>query len=321
MNSSDKIKSLAGMLQSRLLPLIGKEYVLYGLPYYSNIGDTLIWEGTLQMLRHGDSRCRGVCGWDRYPMRPLPEDVTILIQGGGYFGDVWRKAWERVLGELAIHKDNRVVILPSSIWYDDPAVLEKDVRLLSGIKKLVICARDSRSYDFARAHFDNETLLAPDMAFAIDPETLSEWILPETRDCLYLKRNDKEFVERHVHIPAPADVADWPTMSDSSLRERLVYGIDIASKMVRKIPLVSRAAGALNDSAYYHIYRKEMLSRGVQFISPYRTVYTTRLHGLVLSALLDKQTFFLDNSYGKVSALYSTWLQDTDNIKPAADVR
>ena len=64
-----------------------------------------------------------------------------------------------------------------------------------------------------------------------------------------------------------------------------------------------------------------MLSRGVQFISTYRTVYTTRLHGLVLSALLDKQTFFLDNSYGKVSALYSTWLQDTDNIKPAADVR
>jgi len=319
MNSPEKIKTLSEQLHRDLLPLIGSEYVLYGLPYYSNIGDSLIWEGELELLRHADSRCRGVCGWNRYPMKPLPEDVTILIQGGGYFGDVWRKAWTYVLDELALHKDNRILILPSSIWYEDPAVLEQDARLMAEMKNLTICARDRKSYDIAVRHFDNETLLMPDMAFAIDPGKLSRWALPETRDCLYLKRNDKEFTEPDASIPADADIADWPTMSSRTFQEKLVSKIDKACGWFKDVPLLSGAAQAVDDCVYHQLYRKQMLSRGVKFISPYRKVYTTRLHGLVLAALLDKHTFFMDNSYGKVSALYETWLKDADNIKAAAD--
>ena len=66
---------------------------------------------------------------------------------------------------------------------------------------------------------------------------------------------------------------------------------------------------------YYHIYRKEMCKRGVEFISTYKTVYTTRLHGMILASLLGKETFFFDNSYGKIKSFYDTWLHDTDNIK------
>ena len=52
--------------------------------------------------------------------------------------------------------------------------------------------------------------------------------------------------------------------------------------------------------------------------SGYKNIYTTRLHGLILAALLGKETYFLDNSYGKVSAVYDTWLKDVDNVHPVS---
>lgn len=46
----------------------------------------------------------------------------------------------------------------------------------------------------------------------------------------------------------------------------------------------------------------------------YSIVYTTRLHVLILSALLEKKIFLIDNTTGKLNSFYNTWLKDLDNI-------
>ena len=61
MNSEEKIKQLSSIVRERIIPLIDHDYVLYGLPYYSNIGDTLIWEGELELLKEVPYKCRGIC--------------------------------------------------------------------------------------------------------------------------------------------------------------------------------------------------------------------------------------------------------------------
>ena len=46
MNAHEKIMELRDVINKELASLITGDYVLWDIPYYYNIGDTLIWEGT-----------------------------------------------------------------------------------------------------------------------------------------------------------------------------------------------------------------------------------------------------------------------------------
>ena len=62
-----------------------------------------------------------------------------------------------------------------------------------------------------------------------------------------------------------------------------------------------------------------LVRAGVEFVSRYRYVYTTRLHVMILSVLLGKECTFFDNTYGKNSAFYETWLKDLPGVKRAEE--
>ena len=65
-----------------------------------------------------------------------------------------------------------------------------------------------------------------------------------------------------------------------------------------------------------NVYRKDLLRIGTKFIKSYEPIYTTRLHGLLLSLLCGKhQVTVIDNSYGKNLNYVHTWLQDVDEVR------
>lgn len=37
---------------------------------------------------------------------------------------------------------------------------------------------------------------------------------------------------------------------------------------------------------------------------------------MILAVLMNKRVWFIDNSYGKLSSYYETWLKDIDQVKP-----
>lgn len=49
--------------------------------------------------------------------------------------------------------------------------------------------------------------------------------------------------------------------------------------------------------------RKRLINTGIQFINGFDDVYTTRLHGCILSLLLDKKSFYLITHMVKQSIL------------------
>ena len=54
----------------------------------------------------------------------------------------------------------------------------------------------------------------------------------------------------------------------------------------------------------------------MKLINSHTDIYTTRLHACILSILLRKEDItFFDNSYGKNSGFYDTWLTDCENVK------
>lgn len=316
MTQEEKVRQLSSLVEDRLMPLIDHDYVLYGLPYYTNIGDTLIWEGTLEFLNKVPFKCKGVCGWNEYPNENVANDNIVLIQGGGYFGDVWRNGWQYVLDGIRFYKSNKIIILPQSIYYYDDSLRDADASYLSEFKNLTICARDEKSCEFAKRYFQNNVMLVPDMAFCIKKNYLNRWRVPSTDKVLLLKRCDKELVSDNVEIPETnVEVHDWPTIeSKTDSEERFEKAIKKLKKAQRKLPRLKTAFQRMEDGLYYHLYRKQMTSRGVSFVSSYSKIYTTRLHVMILSVLLGKEVHIIDNSYGKLSGCYETWLKDVEGV-------
>lgn len=315
MNFLEKKRQLESVINERIIPLIDNDYVLYGLPYYNNIGDTLIWNGELELLKNVPHRCVGVCGWDRYPGKKLPENVIILITGGGYFGDVWRNGWEFVLEGIRPNKENKIIILPNTVFYEDENIREKDAEYLAEFTNLIICARDRVSYSYAEKHFANKTILVPDMAFCMSERFLDKWIKRKAeKNVLLFKRNDKECPQTDFNIgETEYETHDWLPMEHQLECERKF------DTLIRRLRYLNRISGRLYNKAYnlsYRIiYRRLMTRLGVEQLSSYSKIYTTRLHAMILGLMLGREIVMIDNSYGKLSSFYETWLADCDSVR------
>lgn len=320
MTIDEKIVQLRHTIQQQLQPLVQSDYVLWGLPYHENIGDTLIWQGELAFLKQLPFKCIGTCGWNRLPQQgQLPQGTTLLLHGGGFMGDVWREAWNSMLTRLSAYAHHPIVLLPNTLYYSDEQLMVDDAKRLAQFSQLTICLRDQRSYQLAQAHFSNPVLLVPDMAFCVSTQPLRQMAKTANhRGTLLLKRNDKEATQETLPYLPNMEQHDWPTVGESLHWQDHTFDFiqRITSCAERRWPLIATTLQQLESLYAYHIYRNYLIHSGVKLLTPYQHIITTRLHGMILSMLLNKPVSYIDNSYGKLSAFYNTWLSDVDNVTP-----
>src|SRR5262249_9874584 len=130
--------------------------------------------------------------------------ATIVLQGGGNFGDLYRD--HQMFRELLIarYPSAPIVILPQSVHFDDPANRAAAARLFAAHPQLYFFARDRASLDFARNGCGCPAAMMPDMAHALWGD------LPRHRggaDCpLNFRRRDKEAVGASAYA---GETFDW----------------------------------------------------------------------------------------------------------------
>lgn len=118
-----------------------------------------------------------------------PED-TVLFQGGGNFGDLYRQVTRMRDSVMQALPNNKFVIFPQTINYRRESNAMYDQKIYSKISDLTIMARSKQSYEFALQTFTkNRVLLVPDMAFMIG--NLKPKNSPDT-DILVFRRLDQE---------------------------------------------------------------------------------------------------------------------------------
>lgn len=309
------INHLREKIQKELTPIVDNDYVYLDLPYHHNIGDTLIWEGTREFLKTVPYKCLYYASKDSFRYRKLPKNVIILLHGGGNFGDLYRLHSEFRKKIIKLYPDNKVVILPQTVFYEDLSLLQSDVDFYAAHPNVTICAREQVSFNFLTENFKNQVLLLPDMAFYLD---LKKYKVSEDENrVLYLKRTDKELVNANmVKIPAKSEQHDWPTYENHygefDMVERFTHLLRIIFKICG---LRDRILARLEDWKRNWYYRRKYVQMGVSFLSPYHTIYTTRLHILILGVLLAKEIYLINNTSGKVVNFYNTWLNELDSIK------
>ncbi len=307
MRGEQAVSLLRQKIESSLLALIDSDYHLLEVPYYANVGDMLIWQGELDFLRNVPHKCRGMHSLETFRYRDIAESDIILFQGGGNFGDLWTCNHQFKMDVAKAYPRNKMIFFPQSVWFNSHDNLLRCANDLKNLQNVTICARDERSYKLLQKYFSNSIMLVPDMAFCMD---MSRWRKPcNPRRDLLLLRNDAESRSSSqleaVRSGPGIDISDWPSMEQGRYPNAVLYAMKI---LHRQVPYIL-------DLYAQKIYRKKVISSGVEFVSRAKHVYTTRLHGAILALLLGKRVSVFDNSYGKCGDFVKTWLSDCSDIE------
>lgn len=311
MNTVNAIEALRYSIDKELIPLIGNKCALYDVPYYKNIGDILIWEGELSFLKKNNIEILDMADYHTYTKRIFSKEVTILFQGGGNLGDLYHEHVDLLLRLVEDYPDNRIIVFSQTIKYYDNGSFLKDFSILSAHKDLHVVARDYKSLEAIKNIKNIHAHVLPDMAFYIDIIKLRSKVNLNATKKLYIKRNDVEMSESYDDSTFDR-VSDWPCFEKkimySTLRNTLY------DRAFRFFPFLRPIIRESWKKYAYNTFREHMINEGLNFLSPYGTVMSERLHGCILAILLNRKVVVVNNSYGKNLDFYDAWLKKFDNV-------
>lgn len=294
----------------------GSSYALVDFPDHSNVGDSAIWVGEISLLREITGQNPSyVCthaNFDADELKRRCPDGVIFIHGGGNLGDIWEHHQifrERIIQEFVTRQ---VVQLPQSIKFRNPARTAQFVAVLAGHPDFHLYVRDRTSLAFAEGHFHCPVRLAPDSAFGMGTLQRKE----AKCEVLLLMRTDDEktnYTFSDFDLLDNKEIVDW--LGDSAafkLQARAHRAISCVIPAMKSIP---------NRVDWYNFISQQRVSRGTKLLSRGRFVITDRLHGHILSTLLNLPHVTLDNDYGKVSSYIDAWTMSYPVVQKATSAK
>lgn len=300
-------------IEACLSPLIekGEEFALLDFPSYANVGDSMIWMGTLnffnKFIRSGLSYVSDQNRFSSTSLLKYAPEGPILLQGGGNFGDLW-PAHQHFREEILSAFPNRKIIqLPQSIHFKDSKNLEHAARVINAHQNFTLMVRDHVSFKIAKENFGCSVVLCPDMALYLDPVTDK---IEKTRDVLYLLRSDHEKKPSMETVQNITPCEDWITDLEG-------FEKDIRLGTIMRLPfLLGLRAGnpARQRALLYERLARGRMMRGIEQIGSARYVITDRLHVHILCVLMGIPHAVLDNSYGKIKNVSSAWIPLTSDV-------
>lgn len=302
-------------LKSALLKVLDfiedKNDVVYlDYPLYYNIGDILIFEGSISFFEKNGVTIKkylNVLNLDIYRLKKhITDRTTIVCQGGGNFGDLYNIHQNLRESIIESFPNNRIIILPQTAFFSDIKQQERSKKIFLTHTNIVMFARDLPTYELFKT-FSDKTYLMPDMAHQLYQElSISNFVENKT---LFFLRKDKEanISQKEINIIDDGDVYDWEdliTRQDEKLYKRI-------KKIIKWNKFLG--IGVLDDFVFrvWHKHSLMLVNNFASKFSSYEKIVTSRLHGHILSCLIDKNSNIIDNSYGKNKAYYQLWTKDT----------
>ena len=277
-------------------------YVDY--PLHSNVGDLLINRGSEQFFADHHLRI-----WRRYNYYDFTNEIpgltdkdVFLLHGGGNFGDLWfnfQSFRERLIAQFP---NNRVIFLPQTVHFSTYEKARASVAAINRHGNCHVFARDFRSLEFLQHLRLRSVSAMPDTAHA-----LTGVLLPirtkAAGGSLGLIRTDKEASRTPQQLMSSLDITcDWDDGVFGKARELIHHGV------VNFVKGVGRYGPNIDCHQLWYWHRDKLIADSVEIFSRYDSVVTNRLHGMILGLLLDRKVSAFDNSYGKLSSYYDSWL-------------
>ena len=246
------------------------------IPNPGNIGDMLIACATMQLFGHNNIRYK-IFKHD-YPILE-----NLVYGGGGIWTQSYKSDWIRFV-EI-FKKAKKVIILPSS-FNDCPELIE----VLD--ERFTVFCREEKSYNYLKsANTKAKIILEHDMAF----HTVVSKIPRKYR-------NRKKIISvmdyvRDVTVPSNAFLMRQDCESYGNYETQL----DV-SALVGGRENTSKNWANFCSALMFHV------------VDQAETIVTDRLHVAIAGLLLGKEVYMLDNTYGKLSAVYNHSMKQFKNI-------
>ncbi len=272
--------------------------IYFDVPVHHNLGDLLIYAGTEALLaRFGWHITHRFSVLDyRHFLDAVTDRHVLLLHGGGNMGDLW-PGHEPMRQDLLRRFRNKTVVLPQTIHFQDRAAAAACGAAYREHPDCTVLVRDAVSRRVAEDWMGVTCAVMPDMAHALwwsgDPFGGG----PSGSGELCLRRTDKE---APGGVPASEGI-DWRdvlTIPDRVFRRLLVRA------MTRNRD--ARVQRALTEA--WRWQRDRLIARAAALFARHESIRSDRLHAALLGCLLGKDVSIIDNSYGKLSSYFDTWM-------------
>ncbi|MDR1067392.1 MAG: glycosyltransferase [Clostridiales bacterium] len=282
--------SLSGLTLFRFLNP-GKITLLLNTHAYGNLGDHAISLGARAFLKgHAFFEMTGADFSrvkDIIAPRVKPDDV-ILISGGGHMGDLWMEEESNIRDILALFTENKVVILPQSVYFSGDHAKNPDYKLSRAIygshKNLTIYARDAAS-QMTLSNMAARVKLSPDMSLCLKYPFKSG-----TRTgVLTCFRSDEEKV-----------------LSDADRERAETFLRDHFGRVKKMAAVLPLRLGKISRAAALFIRLRSFARAGL--------IVTDRLHAVLFAAITGSPCVAFDNSTRKISGAF-LWLKGREHIQ------
>lgn len=271
-----------------------KKVYLIGTPEFGNLGDHMISETELEILRTVyASKDIFEITMDEYWKQKeklksvISENDLLVFHGGGNVGNLWPKSEYIRRDAFSIWKNQKKIIMPQSICFTDDEEGKKEFKISCEAYKvpnLLLCCRDESSYKFAQKNIPCDSIYVPDTVLFHKP---LRTIKKERAGAILCLRKDKEKLLTELET---ARITEIVSGKYSKIEELDTVG----KKMTRET-------------------RRDGLRHFFDQLCSAEVVVTDRLHGMIFCALEGIPCIALDNSYQKVQGAYK-WLESLEYI-------
>lgn len=280
------------------------DYLLAMIPLHGNMGDQAIVLSEVEWIKKNDEGARILevsdIGLDkhkwlyRHVLKKWRNEITILITGGGFMGNLWPEEERRVLYLLEEFPYIKTVILPQTIYFDitlKNGECQRDFsrKIYQNHEKLTICCREHNSYLWIKGN-------CPEIKCVEIPDMVTHMCFTnndmERRNILFCMRKDCEKAVSSDFLNNAKD------MTHSFYPEEKICDIDT----------VNHRAGYVTRRRREYLFRRK-----IEDFSSAKLVITDRLHGMLFSAVTGTPCIAIDNRSGKVRGVYA-WIKNCEYV-------
>ena len=338
------VEGFPQLLKQALAPL-GRmpQCALLNYPNHLNIGDHMIWAGTVDYLqRVNQTSIDYTADLDSYSPKRLDSALSagspILLHGGGSLGDLWPDRQTFHQRVVADHPHRPIFLMPQSMHFQDPSQARRAAEIFNAHGRLTLFLRDRGSFARASELFHKcRVHLSPDMALQLSG--LEAQSASGGGTTLLLTRRDRESVrsaanrgmdgieqdwvslERkwrwgHAALPLSRTLARWyregwqrHVLHPREFRRRTAW-----LNSLRANP--DTAALATGPGCEFSM---GLIWDGRRQLRAHRALVTDRLHAHLLAVLIGMPTVLRPNSYDKNKSFHETWLTNIPSARFVAN--
>lgn len=303
-------------LKAKLLKILDfiedkDDVVFVDYPLHHNIGDLLILLGTIDFFKHNSLNVKSHLSTYNTNIELLSNQITpkttILCHGGGNFGDIYPVHQNLREQLIKAFPNNRIIILPQTAYFNNANNQDRSQRLFNKHDNVVMFARDTKTHEIFK-QFSDKAYLMPDMAH----ELYGALPISNTKDgTLYFLRNDVEKTPLPLNLKQEIQNQDCFDWSDLLTRNDSLIAYTVSKMMKANSKIKSNAFDEFIFKVW-ETHARFIASKMAKKFSSYEKIVTSRLHGHILSCLVNVPSVIIDNSYGKNTAYYNLWTKSLE---------